>query len=209
MCPTIARSPNFEGYVVVSSWIMAHFVSESCETRWIDHLRMTHLNTVWRFLLVDDLWACMVLIIRWWEQILSAPSIWGWRIIDVICSCIILPWIFCHHTCFLVRRGHGLQQSCSNESISLYYDLELRKPAEIFRDVISCGSWSLFLSLKNDKKWWPVEYCVVLEQVQVLVVNHSSLMLLRFGLGTFFGPDSVNVQHLPCGFCLFHKPHCT
>ena len=42
--------------------------------------------------------------------------------------------------------------ACSNESISLYYDLELRKPAEIFRDVISCGSWSLFLSLKNDKK---------------------------------------------------------
>jgi len=47
-----------------------------------------------------------------------------------------------------------------------------------------------------------VEYCVVLEHVQVL--NHTGLSLLRFGLKTFSGPDSVHVQHLRCCVCLFH-----
>jgi len=37
---------------------------------------------------------------------------------------------------------------------------------------------------------------LVLEQVHVLILDHSCPTSLRFGLGTFFGPDTVNARHL-------------
>ena len=48
---------------------------------------------------------------------------------------------------------------------------------------------------------------IVLVQIQVQVLDLSSPISLRFGLETFFRPDSVHVPLLLCCFCLFHVNH--